>query len=143
MNKMVVIHEFKCDLFASDNNMAHCVSADLSMSLGIALTFKNKFGKVDELMKQNRFIGSAPFIMSNDKFIYYLVTKEKYYQKPEIGNLILCLINMRKHLIANNIKHISIPKLGCGLDGLSWLTVKGHIYNIFQNDDIVIDVYYL
>ena len=140
---MVVIREFKCDLFASDNNMAHCVSADLAMSLGIALTFKNKFGKIDELMKQNRFIGSAPFIKNNDKIIYYLVTKEKYYQKPAIEHLILCLINMRKHMLANNITHISIPKLGCGLDGLSWTIVKEHIYNIFKNDDIVVDVYYL
>ncbi len=141
--QMCTIREIQGDLFTYHNNMIHCVSSDLEMSKGIALTFRNKFGQIDELSKQNRTVGSAPYIIHNGKIIYYLITKESYWQKPSIDSLILCLINMRSHMIANNINHISCPRIGCGLDGLNWIEVKQHIYNIFQNDPVTIDVYYL
>lgn len=74
--------------------MAHCVSSDLAMSKGIGLTFRNKYGKVDELLKQDRSIGSTLFIIHNGKIIYYLIRKELYWHKPNINNLILCFYNM-------------------------------------------------
>lgn len=37
----------------SDNvSLAHCVSVDLCMGKGIAVEFKKRFGRVDELKKQ-------------------------------------------------------------------------------------------
>jgi hypothetical protein len=140
---MVTIRYFHGDLFNSNNNLAHCVSADMAMSKGIALTFRNKFGRVDELIKQDKSIGSAPFLIYNSKLIYYLVTKEKYWMKPSIETLELCLVNMRNHMLVNNINHISIPKLGCGLDRLKWCEVKDTITTIFKDDNITIDVYSL
>ncbi|KAG5887463.1 hypothetical protein JTB14_017319 [Gonioctena quinquepunctata] len=34
--------------------LAHCVSSDFKMSKGIALTFKQRFGRVDILLRQNQ-----------------------------------------------------------------------------------------
>jgi len=47
------------DLLSSDNtdSICHCVSEDLQMSKGIALLFKDKFGRVDELKRQNAKTG--------------------------------------------------------------------------------------
>lgn len=140
---MVVLKEFYGDLFNHADNMAHCISSDLAMSKGIALTFRNKFGGIQELMKQNRSVGCAPFLVRNEKVIYYLITKEKYWLKPTIETLTLSLMNMRDHMIINNINSMSIPKLGCGLDGLKWDIVKETIITIFKNDNIIINVYSL
>lgn len=45
-------------------------------------------------------------------------------------------------MLTNNINHISCPRLGCGLDGLSWSVVKSHIEEVFRYDNITIDIYY-
>jgi hypothetical protein len=37
----------------------------------------------------------------------------------------------------------AMPKLGCGLDGLSWTAVRTLIKNVFLNDDIKLTVYTL
>lgn len=36
-----------------------------------------------------------------------------------------------------------MPRIGCGLDKLEWNKVKEMIKEIFEDTDIVIEVYYL
>lgn len=52
-NKARIV-ELKGDLFSvsSDVALAHCVSADMHMSKGIAVLFRDKFKNVDNLKKQ-------------------------------------------------------------------------------------------
>ena len=65
------------NLFDAPNNipLAHCVSKDLKMSKGIAVMFKQKFGKVRELYEQNPEVGSLVKIFHKNRPIFYLVTK--------------------------------------------------------------------
>lgn len=44
------------DLFQVHENvsLAHCVSADMEMSKGIAVEFKNRFSRVDELLSHRK-----------------------------------------------------------------------------------------
>ena len=54
------IEEVKGDLFKLANpeaSLAHCVSQDLAMGKGIAVQFKHKFGRVEQLRNQNRQVG--------------------------------------------------------------------------------------
>ena len=46
--------EIKGNLFDSDKatSLAHCISADVHMGKGIAVTFKKMFGGVEELRRQ-------------------------------------------------------------------------------------------
>lgn len=48
-----VLKEISGDLFSAKTSMAHCVGADLKMGMGIAVKFKQLFGREDELRKQN------------------------------------------------------------------------------------------
>ena len=41
---MISIYDILGDLFTSGHSMVHCVSADLRMSRGIAVKFKQYFG---------------------------------------------------------------------------------------------------
>ena len=41
------------DFLASGSNIAHCISADIKMSKGVALEIRSKFGGVDLLKAQN------------------------------------------------------------------------------------------
>ena len=47
------------DLLASGSHIAHCISADIRMSKGVALEVRNKFGGVDLLKAQNLRVGNV------------------------------------------------------------------------------------
>ena len=55
--------ELRADLFSprfAGMALVHCVSADLAMGKGIAKTFKERFGGVDELRRQSLAVGQVP-----------------------------------------------------------------------------------
>lgn len=137
--------EITGDLFqcSTDVCMAHCVSEDLAMSKGIAVLFKNKFGNVNYLISQNKKIGQVAILSDKNRFIYYLITKKRYWEKPTYENLNNCLIELYNHMMINKMKKLAIPRLGCGLDRLNWDTVKRMLEKIFENSDIEISVYSL
>ena len=60
------------DLFKSPNpdvSLAHCVSRDLKMGAGIAKTFRDKFGRIQELLDQKANIGEIAILKVESKFM--------------------------------------------------------------------------
>lgn len=114
------IVEFVGDLFAARNSLAHCVSEDLHMGKGIAVQFKNDFGGVDVLKAQKIGVGGCAVLPrpQENRFIYYLITKPKYNNKPTYSTLRSSLRCMVQHMTANGVPSVSVPELGCGLDRL-------------------------
>merc|ERR1712198_515412 len=43
----------------------------------------------------------------------------------------------------HNVSHINMPRIGCGLDGLSWPAVRTLIKNVFKQSKVTITVYTL
>ena len=137
------IDEKHGDLFQASCALAHCVSQDLKMSLGIAKTFRANFGRVNQLEKQRCKVGQVAVIKVDGRYIYYLITKEKYNGKPTYDTLKETLIAMKKHMVSKGVKEVSMPKIGCGLDLLSWDLVKKIIEDVFQDSNIKITIFYL
>ena len=139
------IQEIKGDLFSAHphSSLAHCVSHDLAMGAGIAVVFKRKFGRLDELRSQQVKVGGVAVIKEESRFIYYLVTKERYFHKPSYETLTSSLQSMKDHAEQNQVKLISMPLLGCGLDRLQWSSVLTILHNIFDSTPIDIKVYRL
>ena len=140
-----MINEINGDLFTCPENssLAHCVSVHLHMNLGIAKIFKTKYKYVSVLKDQNVGIGGVAILQDNNRFIYYLVTKKSYWNKPTYYSLEKSLNTMVSHCIENNVKKLSIPRIGCGLDKLKWDKIKEIIEKVFKDTGIDIDVYYL
>jgi O-acetyl-ADP-ribose deacetylase (regulator of RNase III) len=135
--------EIKCDLFDAKECLCHCVSADFYMGKGIAVEFKNRFGCVQELLSQKKGVGGVAILSIDGKKIFYLVTKEKYYLKPTYESLTNCLKELAEECIRLNIKHLAMPKIGCGLDKLKWQKVKKIIQKELCDIGIEVTVYYL
>eukprot|EP01084_Bolivina_argentea_P041913 77371_1 len=144
-NKLFTIKHIKGDLFSSPitHSLCHCISRDIAMGKGIAKIFKKNFGGINELKKQKKSIGECAILYRNNKYIYYMITKEKYWHKPTYNSLKLTLEYMRDHAIKNNIKCISMPRIGCGLDKLIWTKVEKMINDTFNHTHISITVYSL
>lgn len=137
------LKEVNGDLFSATTSMAHCVAADLKMGMGIAVKFKELFGGEDKLKKQNVKTGGCAVLHSHDRFIYYLVTKDKSGNGhvPTYESLELSLKEMHDHMVKNDVTQLAIPQIGCGIDGLKWEKVEEIIRSVFDDTDIEITVY--
>ena len=70
--------------------------------------------------------------------------KRNYWDKPTYNFLETSLKSLRKYLIKYpQIKRVLMPRIGCGLDRLSWDKVRNMIKTIFQDADVEIVVFYL
>jgi O-acetyl-ADP-ribose deacetylase (regulator of RNase III) len=112
------------NLFDSGDCLAHCVSKDFSMSAGIAKVFLSKYGNKNELLSRNIDVGYTTWLFHENRYIYYLVTKQKYWHKPTYDSLRLTIRSLYQLCVEHSIESLSIPKLGCGLDKLEWDKVK-------------------
>lgn len=137
------VKEVDNDLFDApkDFSLAHCVSRDLEMSAGIAKDFVDKFGQVKKLKNQNPKFHDLVFLKENKRFLIYLITKEKYFDKPSNKDLFVTLLNLKQFCCKNNIRKLGIPQLGCGLDRLNWEDVCCMIKYIFKGTNIEILVF--
>ena len=95
------------------------------------------------MRQQQVKIGECGILLRQNRYIYYLITKERYFHKPTYDSLRETLEWMRNHAILNGVDEISMPKIGCGLDRLQWDKVETIIKNTFIRTDIKITVYEL
>lgn len=86
-------------------------------------------------------MGGVAVLDRNNRYIYYLITKEKYFDKPTYQTLHSSLEAMRNHALLNDVKSLAMPKIGCGLDGLQWPKVKGLLEEVFKHTEIEINVW--
>ncbi|KAF0709813.1 Macro domain-containing protein [Aphis craccivora] len=119
-------------------SIGHCVAKDMRMSAGIAVYFKNIYKRVGELMDQRKDVGTVAFLEENQRFIFYIITKELSYHKPSYDNISAALNELRDLIVEHHIKNLALPRIGCGLDGLDWAIVRGIIENVFQNVECTI-----
>ena len=90
------------------------------MSAEIARSFKRKFPyNFPESTNSPLFVQQE-----EDHFIYHLVTKKRFFQKPKYDSLRQTLEPMTTHANKHNVTHISMPRAGCGLDWLEWYKVE-------------------
>jgi hypothetical protein len=120
---MPIVAEIQGNLFDSNLSLAHCVSEDLRMGAGIAVQFKKIFKRVDELVEQKKQVGEVAYIMDENRYIFYIITKKCYYQKPTYESLEKALRALDQ--LCSDLKvDIAVPQLGCGLDKLEWCVVR-------------------
>ena len=129
----MIYKELYGDLFeqGSNKNLAHCVSADFRMSRGIARTFRERFGGIEELITLNATVGDTVKLTRDDRYIFYLITKEKYFHKPTLRSLKQCLLHLKKQIIELGIISLDIPKIAAGLDKIPWTITKQLLLEVF------------
>lgn len=136
----------KGDLFNANPEymLAHCVSRDFAMSGGIARTFVNKYPQMQSdlmcneasvEMNQEQTLG----VWNGKVLVANLITKEYVFEKPTYESLTKSLIALNEYARLNEIKKLAMPKIGCGIDELSWQKVATIINEKLTNfDDILV-----
>ena len=97
------------NLLTATTCIAHCVSSDFAMGKGLASTIACRYPELQELPINNFPPGSLVtfFDQQHQRFIYNLVTKRRFFQKPTYETLELSLQALEQHLksviLINNI----------------------------------------
>ena len=134
----------KGNLLEAPTSLVSCVSKDLKMTQGLAKHFKNKWpGQVDELKKMELEVGDIGAIKVDERFIYHLIIKGKFNEPPKQDHLKQTLAKLKEHMVENEITEVSLPKIGSGLNRISWPDVKTMIEEVFQDTNIKIVIYTL
>jgi len=141
--------EIKKDLFdvPSKYYLAHCINGSYNLGAGIAKTFRDRLFMQSKLRsmypieegEQAKYIGKALPVGN----VFNLVTKAFHYDKPTYETLYSALKSMHEQCKVLGIKHLAMPKIGCGLDRLDWDKVSAMIKEVFSDLDIDILVCYL
>ena len=125
------------NVFDSKDSIAHCVSADFNMSAGIARHSKPKFPTKYPSNLDHSYTPLWPlWLPETRRYLYHLVTKQKYFNKPTYSALRASLERMRTHAENNGISRISMPCIGTGLDQLDWDKVKLLIQETFRTSPV-------
>jgi hypothetical protein len=140
--------EVKQDLFLNQPPYAHCISSDFGMGAGIVVEFNRRFDMKNELLKLYPSgwideVGRGNIGVIKHLGVYNLVTKEKVWHKPTYKTLRKALVCMRDMMLFDGDKKISMPKIGCGIDGLKWGIVCEILLDVFKDTDIEICVCYI
>ena len=139
-----MIREITGDLFevGEDYFLAHCISADFSMSKGIVTEFDRRFG-IGAALKAGYPKYRAVWQEEGRKSdclltgrVFNLVTKERYNYRPTYASVTGALEKMRDICKEQGIKKVAMPRIGSGLDRLKWDKVYGIIYGIFAGTGI-------
>ena len=83
------------------------------------------------------------WVSTGKHYIYNLVTKERFCEKPDLSTLSKTLETMKIHACTNGVFTFAIPKLGCGLYQMNWQEVVKLLRVIFAYADVQIVVYTL
>ena len=127
-------------------SIGHCISAVARKSEGFADFLSHRIpGLKLTCRKAKLLMGQVfPFWDSIGKrYIYNLVTKERFYDKPNLSTLSETLEAMKIHGSSNGVSTIAITRLGCGLDQMKWQVVVKLLRDILAYADVQIVVYTL
>ena len=125
-NFLQITYGTEASIIQQPNSIGHCISADARMSKGFADFLSHRIpGLRSTSRKAKLFTGQVfPFWESTGKrYIYNLVTKERYCHKPHLSTMSKTLEAMITHASMNGVPTIAIHKLGCGLDQMNWQEV--------------------
>lgn len=141
----MIIREEQRDLLTVPHGyyLAHCITGDCSLGIGIAKQINNAYDMREKLNKGftyfddydlKRYVGEA-LLMDN---VFNLVLKKEIGSKPKYKKLKKCLCDMKAQMEENWISKLAIPRLGCGHEGFDWEKVKEIIEEVFEDTDVEI-----
>ena len=111
------------NILKSKTSMAHCVSSDFRMSRGLASKVATFYPEIQQAAFRHKRlpVGSvfAFYDPYDNRYIFNLVTKRNFYEKPTHEALEQAIINLRFMVQQYRLPRIILPKLACGLHGLN------------------------
>ena len=141
-----IIHGTEDSILQQPHSIGHCISADAKMSKGFADFLSQRIPGLRDTCRRTKLLTGQTFPFwdqTSNRYVYNIVTKAKFPEKPTLSTLFLTLEEMKTHAHLYGIPTIAIPKIGCGLDQMNWQEVVKLLRDNFAYSNIRIVVYTL
>ncbi|KAI9253622.1 hypothetical protein BY458DRAFT_493164 [Sporodiniella umbellata] len=102
----------------------------LSMTEEMKITNKEIRSKLGQPQLQKKKVGQIAAQQVQKRFFFYLVTKQKTYNKPSYSSLEACLIELRKACESQDVQSLAIPREL--EEGLQEKYIKQCLFDVFQ-----------
>lgn len=124
------------------SNYAHGCNCAGAMGKGIALQFREKFPEMylqyKKLCKEKLFTPGDLFAYPyGDGVIFNLGTQKTWKTGAEESAIENALTKMLLYATDNNTTKISMPRIGAGLGGLNWDSVKTLLNRVAENYPLI------
>ena len=141
-----IIHGTEDSILQQPHSIGHCISADAKMSKGFAEQLSQQITGLRDTCRRTKLSSGQTFPFwdpAGTRYIYNLVKKTRFSEKPNLPTLSLTLQEMKYHARLYGISTIAIRKIGCGLDQMNWQEVVQLLRDVFAYSNIRIVVYTL
>ena len=141
-----IVYGNENSIIQQSNSIGHCISADAKMSKGFADFLSHKIPGLRPTCKKAKLLTGQVFPSwdsTGRRYIYNLVTKQRFFEKPDLSTLFTTLEAMKSHAAMHGVSTIAIPKIGCGLDQMNRPEVVKLLRDVFAYSDIQVVVYTL
>ena len=135
------------DLFAtaSIKSLAHGCNCAGAMGKGIALLFKKKwpamYSEYKKRCKAGEFLLGDVFVWEESGFtIFNLGTQKTWRTGADLEAIETSLRKVFTIMKQKQIKVLGLPRIGAGLGGLKWSSVKEAIERVFANTELMVVV---
>lgn len=136
------INEFDCDIIDIKDNKAIFILCDLDSSNKLFKIFSEKYNNLDFLQNSNLF--DVKNFSISDQTIFYIFTKNYFWDQPSYEDIFKCLQKLRQILDKLKIKTISIPNLNSQDNNQhqKWHKILSMIRYLFRKTNITINIYH-
>ena len=116
-----IVYGNENSIIQKPNSIGHCISADAKMSRGFADFLSHKVPGLLPTCKKAKLMGHVLLFWDSTgrRYIYNLVTKQRFFDKPDFSTLLITFETMKSHAAIHGVSAIAIPKIGCGLDQMN------------------------
>jgi O-acetyl-ADP-ribose deacetylase (regulator of RNase III) len=138
------------DLFLAEGAQAfaHGCNCAGAMGKGIAVEFKRRWPKMFDAYKRECAAGRLSpgelFVwQEGDVTVYNLGTQRTWRSKAELDFVSDAVAAMMAHARGNGVTTVSMPKIGSGLGGLDWPSVRAVLDRLTAASSVDLVVYEL
>ena len=117
-------------------NIVSEIARQYNFRTGINYQLKKQFGN-GEILPHSKVIGDTPYYKQENRFIIFLVTKNRDRQKSTYENMYISLMNLKLLCEENKLTKLAMNKLG-EHDDLEWEKIRSMLRYIFRKTGIEI-----
>ena len=141
-SKKFELVEVSGNLFDSTDSIALSISSDFKLAAGIVKqvreAFPTTYPEFGSKASKEKIYAQQ---ISPNRFIYHLIVKRRFWNKPTYSPLRATLEAMLQHAQKHKVQRISIPRLSTGLAKLNWWKVKRIITDILRESPVKVTVH--
>ncbi|CAI6355228.1 unnamed protein product [Macrosiphum euphorbiae] len=117
-------------------NIVSEIAKQYNFRTGTNYQLKKQFGN-GTILPISKVIGDTPYFKHENRFIIFLVTKNKDRPRATYESIYISLINLKQFCKENNLNKLAMGKLG-DHDDLEWEKIRSMLRYIFRETNIEI-----